>query len=128
MHNAVIENYKKNDNSTLESLNIMKECAYSMKNAINSDIENIGDIMNKTWEANKKLHPLMVNPIINNAEKIAKTNGAIGFKCNGAGGGGSATILAGRGNEHQIKKELIEHGYKIIPFKLCFKGVSSFLF
>jgi D-glycero-alpha-D-manno-heptose-7-phosphate kinase len=128
MHNAVIEKYKKSDIDTIESLNIMKECAYSMKKSINSDIENIGNIMNRTWEANKKLHRLMVNPVINKAEKIAKTNGAIGFKCNGAGGGGSATILAGRGHEYQIRKKLVESGYKIIPFKLCFKGVSSFVF
>jgi D-glycero-alpha-D-manno-heptose-7-phosphate kinase len=128
MHKAVIENYKKGDSKTLNSLNIMKECAYSMKKAINSDIEDIGDIMNRTWDANKKLHPLMVNPVISKAEKIAKTNGAIGFKCNGAGGGGSATILAGRGHGYQIKKALVENGYNIIPFKLCFKGVSSFIF
>ena len=128
MHKAVIENYMKKDIDTLNSLNIMKKCAYSMKKAINSDIGNIGEIMNKTWEANKKLHPLMVNPIIYKAEKIAKTNGAIGFKCNGAGGGGSATILSGRGNEYQIKKELVAQGYKIIPFKLCFRGVSSYVF
>jgi D-glycero-alpha-D-manno-heptose-7-phosphate kinase len=128
MHNAVIENYKKKDRDTLKSFNIMKDCAYSMKSAINSDIAHIGELMNRTWEANKKLHPLMVNPIINKAEKIAKNEGAIGFKCNGAGGGGSATILAGRGQEYQIKKNLIANGYKIIPFKLCFKGVSSFVF
>lgn len=128
MHNAVIENYKKKDDNTLDSFDIMKECAYNMKNAINSDIVGIGNIMNRNWEAQKKLHPLMVNPIINKAEKIAKSKGAIGFKCNGAGGGGTATILAGRGHEHQIRKELVENGYKIIPFKLCFKGVSSFVF
>ena len=45
----------------------------------------------------------MVNPIINKAEKIAKSNGAIGFKCNGAGGGGSATILAESGRGYKIK-------------------------
>jgi len=128
MHNAVIENYKKKDVDTLDSFDIMKECAYNMKNAINSDIVNIGDVMNRNWEAQKKLHPLMVNPIIDKAEKIAKSNGAIGFKCNGAGGGGTATILAGRGHEHQIRTKLVENGYRIIPFKLCFKGVSSFVF
>ena len=118
----------KRDHDTIESLNIMKDCAYDMKDAINSDILDIGNIMNKTWDANKRLHPLMVNPDINKVEKIAKANGAIGFKCNGAGGGGSATILAKRGCEYQIKEKLFENGYKIIPLKLCFKGVSSFAY
>lgn len=128
MHDAVIENYKKGDVNTLNSFDIMKECAYDMKNAINSDIADIGKVMNRNWEAQKKLHPLMVNPVINKAEEISKSNGAIGFKCNGAGGGGTAIILAGRGHELQIRKKLVENGYKIIPFKLCFKGVSSFIF
>ena len=128
MHKAVIENYKKGDIDTLNSFDIMKECAYDMKNAINSDIIDIGRVMNRNWEAQKKLHPLMVNPFINEAEKISKSNGAIGFKCNGAGGGGTVIILAGRGNELQIKKKLLEKGYNILPFKLCFSGVSSFTF
>ncbi|NVM16594.1 MAG: hypothetical protein HWN80_02690 [Candidatus Lokiarchaeota archaeon] len=128
MHNAVIENYKKGDVDILNSFKIMKECAYDMKNAINSDIADIGKVMNRNWEAQKKLHPLMINPVINKAEKISKSNGAIGFKCNGAGGGGTAIILAGRGHELKIKKKLVEKGYHIIPFKLCFRGVSSFTF
>ncbi|MFX0074613.1 MAG: hypothetical protein ACFE96_04180 [Candidatus Hermodarchaeota archaeon] len=128
MHKAVIENYKKKDIGTLNSLNIMKECAYNMKSAIYSDLGKIGEIMNRTWEANKKLHPLMVNPVIHKAEKIARDEGALGFKCNGAGGGGSATILSKRGQETQIKKKLVANGYEIIPFKLCFRGASSFTF
>ena len=128
MHRAVIENYKKGDPNTLNSFDIMKECAYEMKNAITSDINEVGRVMNRNWEAQKKLHPLMVNPLISKAEEISKNNGAIGFKCNGAGGGGTITILARRGHELLIKSKLLEKGYSIIPFKLCFNGVSSFSF
>jgi len=126
MHSAVISNYKNRDMATINSFEIMKQCAYDMKDSINSDIEMLGEIMNRNWEAQKSLHPLMINPIINRAEKIAKINGAIGFKCNGAGGGGSATILAERGHEYQIKKKLIENGYTILPCKISFTGVRSY--
>jgi galactokinase/mevalonate kinase-like predicted kinase len=67
----------------------------------------------------------MVNASIAKAEKTSKDNGALGFKCNGAGGGGSATILAKIGRENLIKETLIEKGYTILPCKLCFKGVHS---
>ena len=127
MHRAVIENYKKRDINTLKSFEIMKDCAWEMKRAINSDLTGIGEIMNKNWDAQKRLHPLMVNASITNAEKISKDNGALGFKCNGAGGGGSATILAEVGHENQIKEKLIEKGYVILPCKLCFKGVHSII-
>jgi len=128
MHNAVISNYNNHDKATINSFNIMKQCAYEMKDSINSDIEILGEIMNRNWEAQKSLHPLMSNPIVSKAEKIAKSNGAIGFKCNGAGGGGSATILAEHGREYQIKKKLIENGYRILPCKLVFTGVRSYEF
>jgi len=125
MHRAVIENYKKRDPNIINSFEIMKNCAWEMKSAIKSDLISIGEIMNKNWDAQKRLHPLMVNSSISNAEKISKDNGALGFKCNGAGGGGSATILAENGHENQIKEKLIEKGYTILPCKLCFKGVHS---
>ena len=126
MHNAVISNYKNRDEATINSFEIMRQCAYEMKDSINSDMDVIGEIINKNWEAQKSLHPLMINPIVSKAEKIAKSNGAIGFKCNGAGGGGSATILAERGQEYKIKKKLIKNGYTILPCKLSFTGVKSY--
>ncbi|TFG30280.1 MAG: GHMP kinase [Promethearchaeota archaeon] len=126
MHKAVIENYEKGQISTIEAFEIMKNCAYAMRKAINSSgIEEIGEIMNRNWEAQKLLHPLMINPIIKKVEKIAKENGALGFKCNGAGGGGSVTILAGIGNEFKIKKRLAENGLTVLPAKLNFKGVQT---
>jgi len=125
MHNAVISNYKNRDKTTINSFDIMRQCAYDMKNSINSDIEILGEIINRNWDAQKSLHPLMTNPIINKAEKIAKSNGAIGFKCNGAGGGGSATILAGCGQEYQIKKNLIEAGFQLLSAKLDFTGAQT---
>ena len=67
----------------------------------------------------------MVNPKIELTEKIAFENGAIGFKCNGAGGGGSVIILADLGNELNLKKILIEHGLAVLPMKLDFTGVQT---
>ncbi|MFX0042870.1 MAG: hypothetical protein ACFE8L_08150 [Candidatus Hodarchaeota archaeon] len=126
MHKAVIKNYKKGDNNTISSFNTLKECAYEMKAAIKSDdFEHIGEIMNRNWEAQKSLHESMTNLTIDKAERLAKENGALGFKLNGAGGGGSATILARVGDENLIKKKLIENGFKLLPVKLNFKGVQT---
>ena len=127
MHKAVISNYEKGDKDTLNSFNIMTECAYEMKKAIVSeDILEIGKLMNRNWEAQKKLHTLMMNPIIEKTEKTAFKNGAIGFKCNGAGGGGSAIILAGVGHEYNLKKKFVEEGLTLLPCKLNFNGVQAF--
>jgi D-glycero-alpha-D-manno-heptose-7-phosphate kinase len=127
MHNVVIEKYMKGDMKIKNSLDTLKNCAYKMKEVINKDLVDIGDVMNQNWEAQKNLHPLMVNDKIMKAEKISKKYSAYGFKCNGAGGGGSATILANPDHIFAFKNELIEEGYKILPCKLCFNGVFSFI-
>ena len=128
MHKAVIENYKIRDSKTLQSFEIIKNCAREMKRAIYSkDLVYMGELMNKNWTAQKNLHTLMVNSVINKAELIAFNSGAIGFKLNGAGGGGSATILADIGKEYSLKKKLVEGGFKILSTKLDFKGVQTWI-
>ena len=126
MHQAVIRNFKNKDNRTMENFDIMKECAYEMKGAINSNIEKVGEIINRNWEAQKKLHPKMTNSYIDKLEKISKEHGALGFKCNGAGGGGSAVILSSVENVFALREEIIKNGYQILPCKLSFNGVESF--
>ena len=126
MHKAVIENYKMRDSKTLQSFEIIKNCAREMKRAIKSkDLAYMGDLMNKNWEAQKKLHTLMVNTLIKKAEHIAMNNGAIGFKLNGAGGGGSASIIADIGKEYSLRRQLSDAGFQLLPVKLDFMGVQT---
>ncbi|MBA7506949.1 D-glycero-alpha-D-manno-heptose 7-phosphate kinase [subsurface metagenome] len=127
MHLQVIENYKEGNESTIKAFDILKESAYEMVQAISSeDIHEVGEIMNKNWEAQKALHSMMTPPIIKKTEKLAFQNGAIGFKCNGAGGGGSAVILAEKGCEYDLKKALLKEKLKLLPCKLNFKGLEIF--
>ena len=128
IHKGVIKNFTNGDKNTSEAFKIIKECAYEMKDAINSEnLMQMGEVMLKNWEAQKKLHSLMVNPIIKKTEQIALKNGAIGFKLNGAGGGGSATILAGMGSEYKLKKTFTENFFQILPVKLDFMGVQTWI-
>ncbi|MFW9894187.1 MAG: hypothetical protein ACFFD7_00105 [Candidatus Thorarchaeota archaeon] len=126
MHKVVIENYKNGDERTLKSFEIIKACARQMRNVIHStELTSMGELMNKNWKAQKDLHSSMTNPIIDRAENISMHNGAIGFKLNGAGGGGSATILAGIGKENTLKKKITEAGYQILSTRIDLKGVQT---
>lgn len=128
MHKAVIKNYKEGDSLTLESFDIIKKCASEMKKAIKSDdLSYMGELMNKNWNAQKQLHKLMTNPVINKVELIAIKNGALGFKVNGAGGGGSASIIVNDGMEYVLKQKLIKNGFQILPVKLDFMGVQTWI-
>ena len=127
MHLQVIQNFKEGNESTIKAFDMLKESAYEMVRAINSeDIHEVGEIMNKNWESQKALHSMMTPPIIKKTEKLAFQNGAIGFKCNGAGGGGSAVILAEKGCEYDLKKALLKEELILLPCKLNFKGLEIF--
>lgn len=127
MHLQVIQNFKEGNESTIKAFDMLKESAYKMVRAINSeDIYAVGEIMNKNWESQKALHSMMTPPIIKKTEKLAFQNGAIGFKCNGAGGGGSAVILAEKGREYDLKKALLKEGLILLPCKLNFGGLEIY--
>jgi len=127
MHLQVIENYKEGKESTIQAFEILKKSAYEMVRAINSeDIHEVGQIMNQNWEAQKALHSMMTPPIIQKTEKLAFKNGAIGFKCNGAGGVGSAIILAEKGYEYELKMELLKEELILLPCKLNFNGLEIY--
>jgi D-glycero-alpha-D-manno-heptose-7-phosphate kinase len=126
MHLSVINNVKKGDTKTLKALDNLRECAYKMKKTITKGtIKEVGNIMNENWQAQKDLHPSMTNSKIQNLEDLVFKNGAIGFKCNGAGGGGSFTLLARKGYEYNLKQTLLNEGYTLLPCKFDFNGVQT---
>ncbi len=127
IHEAVIKKIKQNDEKVIKAFDTIKNCALEMKNSSKLTIEDIGEILSRNWESQKLLHPLMTNTTIENAEKIARNKGALGFKCNGAGGGGSATVLANPEDVYSLKKEYTRNGYTLLPFKINFEGVYSFI-
>ncbi|MHA1669277.1 MAG: GHMP family kinase ATP-binding protein [Promethearchaeota archaeon] len=127
MHEAVIKKFKQNDEKVIKAFDTIKNCALEMKKSSKLTLKEIGEILTTNWQAQKQLHPLMTNPTIEKAEKIAKNKEALGFKCNGAGGGGSATVLANPENVYSLKKEYTRNGYILLPCKLNFDGVYSFM-
>jgi len=125
MHKAVINNYKNQEKKTLEAFDTLQECPKQIIQALSKgDLEEFGNVMNKNWNAQKNLHPLVSNPEIEKIEKISHDLDALGFKVNGAGGGGSAIILSSIGNEYQLKKKLIENKIQILPCKIDLSGLQ----
>ncbi len=125
MHLQVIKKFQEGDPNTVRAHALMKRFSNEMVNAIQkSNIDQIADLMNKNWEAQQLLHDDITNVEIKKLEILAKECGAVGFKVNGAGGGGSAVILAGSGKEYLLKKTLIENNYDIFPCAINTRGVQ----
>jgi D-glycero-alpha-D-manno-heptose-7-phosphate kinase len=84
------------------------------------DINELGRMLNETWEIKKSLSGSVSNNKIDTIYDIAKKNGALGGKLLGAGGGGFLLIMAPIEAQIKIKKKL--KNLFFVPFKIHFTG------
>jgi D-glycero-alpha-D-manno-heptose-7-phosphate kinase len=122
MHQKVIAEYEAGHNCTV--FDRLMECAAQGKEALlAADLESFGEAMNENWAAQKALHPDITTPEIEKLHAGVNAAGAIGFKANGAGGGGTVTILAQRNKDHLIRRVVEECGMTVLPSKMDFSGL-----
>ncbi|MCX7701603.1 MAG: hypothetical protein N2039_12075 [Gemmataceae bacterium] len=79
------------------------------------DLDAFAAAMNMNWEAQKRLHPDITTPEIEALYDAAFASGAIGFKANGAGGGGTVTILVKRNHNTKVRHAAEELGMQVLP-------------
>jgi galactokinase/mevalonate kinase-like predicted kinase len=80
--------------------------------------------MNANWAAQKGLHPDITTPEIEALHRAAFAAGAVGFKANGAGGGGTVTILAGQDHTHLVRRAVVELGMTVLPSQIDTTGLQ----
>jgi D-glycero-alpha-D-manno-heptose-7-phosphate kinase len=88
------------------------------------DLEAFAAAMNANWDAQKALHPDITTPEIEALHRAAFQAGAIGFKANGAGGGGTVTILAERNRNPQITRVVEDLGMQVLPALIDTTGLQ----
>lgn len=126
MHLRVVERYEAADRTVRGALRVLAAAARDTADALaEGDLDATAALMNRNWAAQQQLHPDMATPAVQAAQVIALANGAAGFKVNGAGGGGSAAILAKRGRELQLIDALKQNGIPVLPCKLNFSGLQA---
>src|SRR5262249_60502042 len=64
---------------------------------LSGDLDAFSAAMNANWEAQKALHPDITTPEIEALHRAVFRAGALGFKANGAGGGGGLPHPGPRG-------------------------------
>ncbi|MFH1539794.1 MAG: hypothetical protein ABIH66_12645 [bacterium] len=126
MHVRVVERYRKGDKQIHGAFDELTAVAYGMVDALTTgDLDAAGELMNRNWAAQARLHPEMTTQRIEDVCGLALAHGAVGFKVNGAGGGGSAVILSGAGREHELRTALTENDFTLLPCKLNFAGLQT---
>lgn len=124
MHQKVIAAYESGEPKTRAAFAMLARCAVEGKDALLSgDLDAFAAAMNANWQAQKDLHPDITTPEVERLAERAFAAGAIGFKLNGAGGGGTATILCRRNTVHTIQRIVAEEKMQILPAKIDTSGL-----
>jgi len=91
---------------------------------LSDDLDAFAAAMNMNWEAQKNLHTDITTPEMESLHQAALAAGATGFKANGAGGGGTVTILAKRNGSAAVKRAAEELGMLVLPALIDTTGLQ----
>jgi D-glycero-alpha-D-manno-heptose-7-phosphate kinase len=114
---------QENDFEMMANLHYVKELGYRSKKALEGgDTKLFGELMHEHWEHKKRRSGGMSNSKIDEWYQIAITNGAIGGKLVGAGGGGFLMFMAS--DRTKLRKAMDDIGLEEVRFKFDFEGAK----
>lgn len=128
VHKSVISDYEAGVERTVGAIETLRTMPMVAKSALmRGDFVELAEMMNINNAAQCKLHPSIKTDKIAELEEVARKAGAIGFKINGAGGGGSVTILCASGNSREVESAVKQSGYRVLPCHLDFRGLRVWI-
>ena len=122
--NSILAEQKKNMSSEEKAKNLQQMCglAEDMKQALeHDDLSSFGDLLNEGWKLKRTLASGISNPVIDEADETAMSNGALGGKLLGAGGGGFLLFYCEPEKQEQLRVALKMRPF---PFKFEKDGTS----
>lgn len=103
----------------------VKELGLRIFEALKSgDLVEFGELMHEQWMEKRKLPGGVSNPEFDRIYEVAKSNGAIGGKMGGAGGGGNFILFADSMKKKNLREAMSREGLKEITFEFDFHGVQ----
>lgn len=117
---------KQKDQSMTENLHFIKDLGYRSKDALEAgDLHKFASIMNEHWEYKKKRSNSMSNTHIDELYKLALSNGALGGKLIGAGGGGFLMFYTE--DKTKLRHTMINSGLQEVRFHFDFEGTKTLI-
>ena len=100
--------------------------SYEMRNdLLRGRLRQFGQSLDKAWEFKRQFSEKISSPRLDQIYAGAKSNGAIGGKLLGAGGGGFFLFYAPPYRKHQLITHLEASGLKIRPFRFEPQGLQA---
>jgi D-glycero-alpha-D-manno-heptose-7-phosphate kinase len=117
---------QQNDGEMLANLHYVKELGYRSKAALEAgDVARFGELLHEHWEHKKLRSGSMSNSQIDTWYKLGRSNGAIGGKLVGAGGGGFLMFYAA--DRAKLRHAMAAAGLEEVRFRFDFEGTKVVL-
>ena len=117
------EKSKANDQAMLDNMHFTKELGYKSLECLETgNLDEFARLMDVHWQRKKIRSAGMSNPVINDWYDHAMSNGALGGKLIGAGGGGFLMFYAG--DKKKLRHARREKGLQEVRFRFDFEGTK----
>jgi D-glycero-alpha-D-manno-heptose-7-phosphate kinase len=117
---------KDSDSGMIANLHVIKDLAVRSKKALeDGKCTTLGEIMHEHWVSKKKRSDGITNAAIDEWYELGRTNGAIGGKVVGAGGGGFLLFYAE--DRARLRKAMAKAGLEEVRFRFDFEGTKVLL-
>jgi D-glycero-alpha-D-manno-heptose-7-phosphate kinase len=114
------------DPDMLQNLHYVKALAYRSKEALeDGEVVRFGELMHEHWEHKKRRSGGISNPQIDRWYSLALSNGAVGGKLVGAGGGGFLMFYAA--DRGRLRQAMAREGLEEVRFRFDFEGTKVVL-
>ncbi len=108
--------------TVVDSMHAIKEMGYQIKEMIEAgDLTSFGLMLDKHWEAKKKVASRVTNRRFDDLYECAKQNGALGGKISGAGGGGFFLFYTETGHT-RLRTAMSRAGLREMRYRFDFEG------
>lgn len=112
--------------TAVEAMHKIKAIGYESRDALmTGDVCAFGRLLHEHWLTKKQVSDKMSNADIDNWYDLAMTNGALGGKVMGAGGGGFMLFCVENGQRKHLRKTLESAGLRYMDFRFDWEGSKT---
>ena len=119
---------ERNRAGVIDALHEIKAAAIEMRARLEQgEIDSVGDCLDRTWRATRRLGPAMTDPWVDQWYQMARNAGASGGKVNGLGGPGFLVLYCQPDRQPRVTEALQSAGLRRIGVRFESSGVALLL-
>lgn len=122
------DNSDRSSGRTIDALHQIKALGWQIKDAIEQGrLDDFGLMLDESWQYKKSLATGVTNSFIDSAYEAARSQGVLGGKITGAGGGGFLMLYCHEDHQDGVRAALADLGLQQMRYAFEFEGARVLL-